>query len=57
MWSWLNGKKTFLGLGLLGLLKFIGQVKPDMLAITDELTTYVNLWIAGGVAHKIDKMK
>jgi len=53
----INGKKTIIGIIAKAALKLIAQLKPDMQGMVDTLDGYVDLWILGGVAHKLGKME
>lgn len=57
LWNWINGKKTVIGLVAKAVLKLMGQLKPDMMSTLDMLEGYVDIWILGGVTHKLAKME
>lgn len=57
LWNWVNGKKTMLGLVAKAVLKLAGQIKPEMMPTLDMLEGYVDIWILGGITHKIAKVE
>ena len=55
LWNMLNGKKTMIGIIAKALTNLIAQLKPEHAATMKTLEGYVDMWLIGSVAHKIDK--
>ena len=55
LWNFLNGKKTIIGLIAKALTSVIADWKPEMAGLMETLNGYIDIWIIGAVAHKIEK--
>jgi len=55
--TWLNGKKTIIGIIAKAILKLLGQLKPEAQPFADSLDGYVDLWIGLGLADKFRKIE
>jgi len=55
--TWLNGKKTILGIVAKAVLKLMGQIKPEAMPMLESLDGYVDLWIGMGLVDKVRKME
>lgn len=57
MWKWLNGKKTVIGIVAKALVNVAAQLKPEWSGFMRTAETYIDMWILGGVTHKLAKME
>ena len=57
LWNWVNGKKTVLGIVAKAAVNVIAQMMPDMAANMTMMEGYIDMWILGGITHKMAKME
>ena len=55
-WNKLDGKKTYVGLIIKAFLTALGETKPEYQGMVQTAMPYVDMWIIGAAAHKLDKI-
>jgi len=52
----INGKKTAIGIIAKAVTMVISELNPDIAGLMKTIEGYIDLWILGGITHKIAKV-